>query len=295
MTVVDIPNGQVVHIPTIRLPDGLPFEGTVLVSDGETLVIEVSDMRKGRLPGQTEDQCIMNWETTKARRSCPIRICSRTDRKIVAQVIIEERRQAPRVRADIHLRYKIIEPSDVREVADEVMMRVNALGDPESETTQLLRKAEDPIEQIHIEISELCEMLKDLMTKVDRIEARLNGEIQTPMEELMTPIFISNCSSTGVGFITEMTHEEGDYVRMHMSLPTTPRTVIDCVGVVARNEVYPGNDETPGQSTRHDVGIRFTHIHESDRERLIQYLFRIQRRELRDRKEAMQALAEGVI
>lgn len=294
MAAIEIASGQVVHIPAIRLTSGEPFEGIVSVSDGETLIIEVSNDRKGRIPSLIDPKCVLNWQKRETHQSCPIRICSQTDRKLVTQVIIQERREAPRVRADIQLHYQMIKPDAVRQIADEVMMRVNALGDPDSETSQLLRKVDDPLDQIHTEISELRELIKELMSKVDRIDGRLNGDIPEVSEASLTPLIISNCSSTGVGFITDKVYQEGDYLRLHMSLPTTPRTVIDCVGIIVRSETCPAQEEISNDKPHFDLGVRFTHIHESDRERLIQYLFRIQRRNLRDRKEARQALAESI-
>ncbi|MRR32373.1 hypothetical protein EG834_19065, partial [bacterium] len=76
--------------------------------------------------------------------------------------------------------------------------------------------------------------------------------------------------------------------RLEMKLRATPAIRIECMGAVVRCARMQRAGDDP--SERYDVGVRFTHIHEADRERLIHHLFKVQRHLLRDRKEARDAM-----
>jgi c-di-GMP-binding flagellar brake protein YcgR len=102
---------------------------------------------------------------------------------------------------------------------------------------------------------------------------------------MMRPLAVVDCSSLGVGFIASNSMATGDYLRIDMKLRATPAIHIECMGCIVRCMRMERQQDGP---ERYDVGVRFTHIHESDRERLIHHLFKVQRRLLRDRKEALE-------
>ena len=290
MAILDIPNGQQVQIPAIQLTNGRPFEGWIKASDGETLQIDLDHGQRGVIPADIDEMCVVCWEKDGIRRSCPVLIRSREPRRIVCQVVIQEKRESPRLRVDVGITYELIAPERVKEVAEAVMAQVNTLDEPDSESLGLLKSGEDPLVQLHAEVTELREMVNEALNRIDKLTALVTGQAVPTQRKIEEPLAVQNCSGTGVGFMAASAFEEGDYLRINMTLREIPQRKIDCVGVVVR--CTPIQNEEDEQSPVHyDVGDHFTHIHENDREHLIHYLFKIQRRLLRDRKEARHAAA----
>jgi hypothetical protein len=284
--IVDIACGQEVRIPALQLTDGQEFRGTITSSDGEMLIIELEGASGGAVPIKIDQVLVMTWNTDGIQRACPILVRSRQPRTLSVRVVIQERREAPRVRADMQLAYEVIAAEQVKEIADEVMAKVNTLSEPESEAFQLLRKDDDPLAELRQDMHDLRQMLGELMAKVDDLTGIVSGtKPPSARGRILQPVTILNCSSTGVGFLAREPHAEGEYLRMRITLRTTPQAVIDCMGVVMRASPCERPASESG-SPPHDIGVRFTHIHEADRERMIHYLFKVQRRILRDLKEA---------
>ena len=291
MAIVEIARNQQIQIPAIRLTNGEPFGGNVKASDGETIVLELSGREGGRIPPRVDEMCVLVWEAEGIQRSCPFIVRSHSGHEIVGQIVVQERREAPRMRIDLTLVYEVIPAQRVREVADEVMARVHSLEETESETVKMLRGTDDPVEQLRAEVLSLRECVGQMMGKIDELAAVIGGD--APAAEIggmRRPLTVINCSSTGLGFISSAGHPPGEYLRLRMQLQTSPQTVIECVGSVIRCERLAGRAEEGG-GERFDIGLRFTHIHEADRERLIHYLFKVQRRLLRDRREARDAMS----
>jgi hypothetical protein len=190
----------------------------------------------------------------------------------------------------MQLCYIKVPPEKVKETAEEVMARINTLAEPVGESIEILRKGENAIEDLRHQMAQMREMMGEILARLDTLTAAVAGRHVVESTQ-SAPLLISNVSSTGVGFVGVEPLQAGDYLRVHMEVYSTPRTVIDCMGVVVR--CLKLEDAPTGTGSRYDVGIRFTHIHESDRERLIHHLFKLQRRMLRDLKEARMALAEA--
>lgn len=286
MAQLDIVQGQSVQIPTIQLSDGGVFCGVVRAVQADTVALELKPGTVGTIPPKMDSNCVMTWKVDGVQRACPILVRSKSSRAMVVQVVIQERREAPRLRADVKLVYEIVALENINAVAEEVMAKLNPLGEPVSESARLLRTQDDPIEQIRLEIASLRGAMDTIMLKLDQLTTLLvSGERPRVAPVVKRPISIVNVSSTGLAFIGEEPYEQGQYMRLHLTLCTVPQVELDCMGVVVRSKVI---EATPDEAAavRYDIGIRYTHIHESDREHLIHYLFKVQRRILRDMKEA---------
>jgi hypothetical protein len=179
------------------------------------------------------------------------------------------------------------------------MARINSLAEPASDSPRLLSRKktddeDDGINRLQRDVAGLRDMLAEVLTRLDELTALMVGQQEGMDEEgHQRPLQIMNVSSTGVGFIGAEPLQSGDYLRLRMIIHGAPRIVIDCMGAVVRCvAMQAGTPATVAAAERYDVGVRFTHIHESDRERLIHYLFKVQRRMLRDLKEKRGALAE---
>ena len=290
MSRLDIQQGQVVQVPAVQLTNGQPFQGTISASDGETLKIAIDPRHDSVGISSTESSCVLCWEKDGIRRSCPIRVLSSDGGVLVCQAVIQEKRESPRLRIDVGLTYKKVPADQVKQAAEEVMARVNCLEEPESESLQLLKRDEDPMAQLRGEVVQLREMLTEVMDRLETLTAMVSGTPLPAQSSLKQPLAIQNCSGTGIGFVAGDPLDEGQYLRLAITLRTMPQTKIDCLGVVVRCAPIEGEGEKGGVQ-RHDVGVHYTHLHQNDREHLIHYLFKVQRRMLRDRKEAREAIA----
>lgn len=286
MAIVEIGRSQRIRIPTLKLSNGEPFDGTVKISDSETLIIELDGGQNGRIPQRIDQKYVLAWEKDGAQRSCPFLVRSHTGREIVGQLIVAERREAPRLHIEMDLRYEVVAASDVKEVAEQVMARVNTAEEPGSQSMQMLKAGDDPLEMMRQEIQSLREIIAELAVRMEDFAAAVRGEAPITAKHGMTrPVSVIDCSSLGLGFIASSPIACGDTLRIEMKLRATPAIHIECVGCVVRCKQL---ERAPGRDTidHYDIGVKFTHIHETDRERLIHHLFKIQRRLLRDRKEA---------
>lgn len=292
MAILEIARGQHVTIPAIRLTSGREFSGTVRASDGETLVIELDAPVHGQLPVSIDELVMLTWQSDGLQRTCPFLVRSHTPRAVAGQVVIQERREAPRIRIDMDLSYELIPNSRLKDVIERVMAHVNPLGEPEPEVSKLMRGVGDPISDLRQEVAALRDMLSIVMWKLENLTALVSAGGQASTSQIYRPLSLQNCSSSGLGMFTLEGLPEGQYLHLHMTLRTMPQTLIDCVGVVVRSvKLEPGEAEVL-EGPRYDIGVRFTHLHESDRERLIHYIFKAQRQLLRDLKEAREALLE---
>ena len=175
MAVLEIARGQVVQIPAIQLTNGQEFVGLIKASDGESLVIELEADTNGLIPAHVDEMCVLTWQSDGVQRACPLLVRSRTQRAIVGQVVIQERREAPRIRIEMRISYEPIGENELKDVADEVLAQVNNLGDPLNETNSLLRNNNDPMIVIRDEITTLREMIGEMMVKLDNLTAIVNG------------------------------------------------------------------------------------------------------------------------
>lgn len=286
MAVLDIVQGQTVQIPALQLSDGQPFSGVVRAMQGDTIAIELAQRTEGMIPQKIDNNCVLTWKSNGAARACPVTVRSKSTRAIVVQIVVMEKREAPRLRADVHLSYEVIPTDHVTAAAEEVMSKLNPLDEPISESSRLLRSKDDPLEQIRQEIASLRIGMDTILVKLEQLtELIASGERPRTQVKSKEPLAVVNCSSTGLGFISDESYDQGQYLRLHLTLCTLPQVEIDCLGVVVRSKRLEHDPLTPVTEARYDTGVRYTHIHECDREHLIHYLFKVQRRMLRDMKE----------
>lgn len=291
MAQVEIPRGHPVQIPALQLSSGRSFKGVVRATDGENMVLGVENELVGELPplsGQQEYD--LTWTVDGVQRTCPVHATPKGPRLLVVTVAIKERREAQRLILDLTLTYEVIASDAVSETAEAVLAKLNTYEQPGSEANRLMHAEDDPIQILKGEISTLREAIFDLTRKMESLTLLIESGGAHGGTKIEKPLAVSNCSNTGLGFIGSRPHPEGTYFKMHLRLPMVPMAEIDCVGVVVRcDRTEPLHS---GEPEKFDFGVRFSHIHENDRERIIQYMFKMQRRMLRDRKEAREEIAE---
>jgi len=145
--------------------------------------------------------------------------------------------------------------------------RDETLDDPDAEALDSTKNA----------IYDLAEFLIQINEKIDRITDFL-GIDQTDEDSLQV-IRTLNISGSGISMVTTRPLEIGQLFDISLSIPDFPLGAFRAQGEVMRSSQLKGNE-----SHLYEAGIRFLDLNEEQRERLISFTFRHQRRTIRQRK-----------
>ena len=284
MAVLDVGVNQVVRIPDLQCQDGKILTGRVKSYDGTSLVVTHQALVKGN--GNIKDRTfLMTWEVGEQTRSCPILINDLAEGELTCQIVISERRESLRIRCDVGLTFSPIDEEELAGLADEIMSRLNPIVEAESETESLMRST-DPEDALRMEVVMIRRLLERLTNQVEHLTHVMEGSPTASPEGQSTALEVMDCSASGVAIRHSESIPPGTFLRLRMEFQTIPKMKIECLGVVVRSE---SRTNRPQHADDHDVGIRFTHIHEADRERIVRHIFRVQRNHLRDRQADAEA------
>ena len=126
-------------------------------------------------------------------------------------------------------------------------------------------------------ISYLARSLVQINDKLDRIIQLLGGD---PLQENSIGVKETcNTSGSGVSLVLPRSVDVGQLLEVWLSIPDFPMGGFQTHGEVIR--VTPLKESESGLF---EVGIKFLNIQEEDRERLISFTFRQQRRNIREFK-----------
>jgi len=134
-------------------------------------------------------------------------------------------------------------------------------------------------------MSQMIEMIEDIGRKMDVLLAQAEGRPISVREVFHMPI--TNLSGGGFSFYTRRPVAVGDLFKVSIDLARMPLSRVRCVAEAKWVKPAVGMGK-PGESNApaiQEVGMEIQFIREADRERIIQSVFRIQREELRARKE----------
>ena len=145
--------------------------------------------------------------------------------------------------------------------------RDEALDDPDAEASDSTKNA----------IYDLAEFLILINEKIDRISNFL-GIDQTD-EDSLRVIRTSNISGSGISMVITHPLEIGQLLNISLSIPDFPLGVFKGRGEVMRSARLKGKE-----SHLYEAGFRFLDLNEEQRERLVSFTFRQQRKTIRQRK-----------
>ena len=126
-------------------------------------------------------------------------------------------------------------------------------------------------------IYDLAEFLILINEKIDRISNFL-GIDQTD-EDSLRVIRTSNISGSGISMVITHPLEIGQLLNISLSIPDFPLGVFKGRGEVMRSARLKGKE-----SHLYEAGFRFLDLNEEQRERLVSFTFRQQRKTIRQRK-----------
>ena len=281
MAVLNVAKNQIVRIPDLQMEEGSSFTGVIKSSDGQNLIIEHSEELEVKSNGVNHDEIYnMTWDVGDKKRSCPVVIRNLGKREIGCQIVIEERRESIRVHCEVEMFFTPIDPDDVAEIAKKVMGRVATAEDPESGVESLLNMdVQDDV--LRSELSALRIMVEKISQQVEYLTGVVEGETGPGGGQEVRAEEVVDCSATGLAFLNPESIGIGTFLKARLIFNSMPKLRVECVGVVVRCEPHATR---PNQPEKFNIGYRFTHIHESEREQIIRHVFRIERSMLRDRR-----------
>jgi len=127
-------------------------------------------------------------------------------------------------------------------------------------------------------ISYLMEFMFQVNEKLDMVIDLLGGEKSN--QHTIGVLETVDISGSGVSLVVSTAVEVGLLLDISLFIPDFPLGVFNVQGEVIRVEPKQGDN-----SGLYEIGIKFLNMSDEERERLISYTFRQQRRTIRDTKE----------
>jgi hypothetical protein len=282
MAILKVAANQSVRIPDLLTESGAPFVGRVITNDGGLVAIEHDPNLKIRGGGQREGLMTMTWESESGGRTCPVLIRRVEPGRLLCQIVIDERRQSVRARCDVELYFSVVDPNDLSDFAERIMARVSPTGDQESNIDALFR-SDVQDESLRAELAAIRSLIERLTHQVERLSQVVEERGQAVPGREMLALDVADCSATGLLFRHHSPLSVGTIIKMRITFKSPPRSSLECIGVIVRCDAR-ANHARGG--TQYELGVRFTHIHEADRECIVRQIFRVQRNHIRDRKLA---------
>ncbi len=142
-------------------------------------------------------------------------------------------------------------------------------------------------------LGQIVGMIDDVRRKVDRLTEYAEG--RSVSERLVKRYSMFNLSGGGFSlFCDDMLREKDDY-RVSIELSSTPLTLAHCLAQVRwcqKTDLRHVPEILKDDPPQFEAGLEITHIREADRERVIHAVFKLQREDLRARRDARDEIAE---
>ena len=193
--------------------------------------------------------------------------------------MIENRRKYVRVDDYLPMRAVPVEAGDVLAVRERLLLERNLSGAQSDtdgstwhpETDELLEQLDGTnraFRYIFERLDYKLDLLLQLTARQQMAQEGIDGSVRCDM------------SGGGIRFESATAPVVGQPMQLQMYLRDLPPTVIKCLGEVVRVE---DNVEPRWGNHPYRVSVKFTDIVEADRERIIRYVFGIQRHLIRNR------------
>lgn len=136
--------------------------------------------------------------------------------------------------------------------------------------------------------------LRSLLERMDALEALLGRVaaavgVEPDINEGWTEGEAVACSGAGLGALVPTRFAENTPLEVELTLLGEPRATVRALARTV-SLVMPDGDRLP--VGRFHLGLAFETIHEADREAVVRYTFRVQRAQLRDRRDSQDGSEE---
>jgi len=272
---------QIVNIEDLPLGRGSDeyFFGRVADVGPEGIVLEHDWAKLNLTPEQLGSQFKMTWRTESGSRYCPIEIVADEDERLRCRLVFEEQRGDVRVPCKAQLHFSILADNVVERTAQAILSQVSNIVDPVSDADRLLR-ADDDEDALHTEMVAVRKLLEKLTNQMDHLIGAVEGRSPQFDEDELQAAEVLDLSGGGLGFRHGSDLAAGAFLSIRFDVPGMTGLPIEAIGQIIRVDSRTNEEFEPGHF---NIGIRFTHIREMDRERIIQHVFKAQRNLLRNR------------
>lgn len=271
---------QIVQIEDLPLGRGDEyFIGRVAETRGGEVVIEHEWAELNLTPEQMRAQFKMTWRTDRGSRYCPVKIVSDKAGRLQCRLVFVEQRGDVRVRCDADLHFLLLSDEAVNHAAQEVMSQVTSIVDAESDADRLMRADEDE-DAMHTEAVAIRRLLEKLTHQMDHLIDAVEGRAPKFDDDELQAAEVLDLSGSGMAFRHGADHAAGAFLRLRIDVHGMAGLPVEVVGQIIRVDTRTGEEFRP---EHFNIGVRFTHIREIDRERIIHHIFKAQRNQLRNR------------
>ena len=193
----------------------------------------------------------------------------------------EERREFFRVDGQVHLWYRKVSEEEKRHLFQRHRSRERSrrkptpLEDGKDTSVEQYQPFENP------ELEQLRACLRRLEEKLDLFLEQVNANPSEDEDVNFEPCFV-NISGSGMRLPTKERFEVGDCLEIRVILPIMPNQPIHLLGEVIHILDTPDSVRKIGKRYRFDTGVKFISLLEEDRERIVQYAFHQQARDIRE-------------
>jgi c-di-GMP-binding flagellar brake protein YcgR len=193
----------------------------------------------------------------------------------------EERREFFRVDGRVHVYYRKISEQERQDLLDQKRgkERPPVDRDPGGGEKDLALGDTSPFQDLQLE--ELRGCLQRLEEKLDLIIQQVISHRRDDEDVHFEPCFV-NISGSGMRLPTRERFEVGDCLEIRVLLPIMPNKPIRLLGEVVHIMETSERVCQIGKKFPFDTGVKFISLLEEDRERIVQYTFHQQAREIRD-------------
>ncbi len=191
-----------------------------------------------------------------------------------------EKREFLRIKVCLPLEYDILSPDDLQEVKKEILSGEAISDDSEIEASRFWHGA-DLSDKMDEQFSQITQFLKQVDAKLDYLIALSEGG--QPVKKAAHSVSLLDISGAGLAFVDRNAIPADTYLKVRIRLNRFPLVEVAALSQVVRS--LPLNEDS--EQGRFEVGILFIAMHKDSRERVFHFISRVERKMLRDRKEAM--------
>jgi len=274
-----IPAGQPVNIFASEVPSENPVVGIVEGSGPEKDTLSITVPPTFRLiPNIGVKGLILIWHNLGRDIKYHADFVSISGQSLTVSLRPLEKRSYVRVKCSLPFYYKIIQPGQVELAAREIMELPGDLAEPHEDSAKAILLSAQSEDKANQQFDNLFKMMQQIDTKLDHLISLFEGEKNEHTGKTM--LTLHDLSGSGFSFHSPETLKVGQFLKVAMSFSRFPNDLITFLGQVCRSDHVEYTELNV--EGKHLIAGTIVHIREDDRERIIHYVFKVQRKLLRN-------------